>query len=110
MAHWYHGHVLGRLIWLAIYLGLAADTVETASNSPMFLTIMPFLSTGFVPAESLPVGGVRQFAEYQPFTPGHRGPPWSSHRRNGSHRQRDRGNCLEPGHRRGILRTRPAHL
>lgn len=42
--------------------------------------------------------------------PGHRGPPWSSHRRNGSHRQRDRGNCLEPGHRRGILRTRPAHL
>ena len=56
------------LIWLAIYLGLAADTVETASNSPMFLTIMPFLSTGFVPADSLP-GGVKQFAEYQPFTP-----------------------------------------
>ncbi|GAC84291.1 ABC transporter permease [Gordonia paraffinivorans] len=56
------------LIWLAIYLGLAADSVETASNSPMFLTIMPFLSTGFVPADSLPVG-VRQFAEHQPFTP-----------------------------------------
>lgn len=56
------------LIWLALYLGLAADTVETASNSPMFLTILPFLSTGFVPAESLPVG-VKQFAEYQPFTP-----------------------------------------
>ncbi|OUC77391.1 ABC transporter permease [Gordonia lacunae] len=56
------------LIWLAVYLGLAAKSVETASNTPMFLTILPFLSTGFVPAESLPAG-LRQFAEYQPFTP-----------------------------------------
>ncbi|QHD86260.1 ABC transporter permease [Gordonia sp. JH63] len=56
------------LIWLSVYLGLAAKSVETASNTPMFLTILPFLSTGFVPAESLPTG-LRQFAEYQPFTP-----------------------------------------
>ena len=56
------------LIWLSVYLGLAAKSVETASNTPMFLTILPFLSTGFVPAESLPAG-LRQFAEYQPFTP-----------------------------------------
>ncbi|MFE0748263.1 ABC transporter permease [Gordonia sp. NPDC058843] len=56
------------LIWLSVFLGLAAKSVETASNTPMFLTILPFLSTGFVPAESLPAG-LRQFAEYQPFTP-----------------------------------------
>ena len=56
------------LIWLATALGLAAKSVETASNTPMFLTLLPFLGSGFVPAASMPVG-LRQFATYQPFTP-----------------------------------------
>ena len=56
------------LIWLATALGLAAKSVETASNTPMFLTLLPFLGSGFVPAGSMP-GGLRQFAAYQPFTP-----------------------------------------
>jgi ABC-2 type transport system permease protein len=56
------------LIWLSTALGLAAKSVETASNTPMFLTLLPFLSSGFVPTNTLPVG-LRQFAEYQPFTP-----------------------------------------
>jgi ABC-2 type transport system permease protein len=56
------------LIWLAVALGLAAKSVETASNTPMFLTLLPFLSSGFVPTSTLPEG-LRQFAEYQPFTP-----------------------------------------
>jgi ABC-2 type transport system permease protein len=56
------------LIWLATALGLAAKSVETASNTPMFLTLLPFLGSGFVPAASMPAG-LRQFAEYQPFTP-----------------------------------------
>jgi ABC-2 type transport system permease protein len=56
------------LIWLSAALGLAAKSVETASNTPMFLTLLPFLSSGFVPTESMPAG-LRQFAEYQPFTP-----------------------------------------
>src|SRR5580658_3210521 len=56
------------LIWLATALGLAAKSVETASNTPMFLTLLPFLGSGFVPAGSMPVV-LRQFAEYQPFTP-----------------------------------------
>ena len=56
------------LIWLAIALGLAAKSVETASNTPMFLILLPFLSSGFVPTATLPAG-LRQFAEYQPFTP-----------------------------------------
>jgi ABC-2 type transport system permease protein len=56
------------LIWLATALGLAAKSVETASNTPMFLTLLPFLSSGFVPAATMPAG-LRQFATYQPFTP-----------------------------------------
>ncbi|MGH3525345.1 MAG: ABC transporter permease, partial [Mycobacterium sp.] len=56
------------LIWLSTALGLAAKSVETASNTPMFLTLLPFLGSGFVPTASMPAG-LRQFAEYQPFTP-----------------------------------------
>jgi ABC-2 type transport system permease protein len=56
------------LIWLATALGLAAKSVETASNTPMFLTLLPFLGSGFVPTATMPPG-LQQFAEYQPFTP-----------------------------------------
>ncbi len=56
------------LTWLSTALGLAAKSVETASNTPMFLTLLPFLGSGFVPTDSMPAG-LRQFAEYQPFTP-----------------------------------------
>ncbi len=56
------------LVWLSTALGLAAKSVETASNTPMFLTLLPFLSSAFVPTSTMPVG-LRQFAEYQPFTP-----------------------------------------
>jgi ABC-2 type transport system permease protein len=40
--------------WLCVGLGLSAKSVETASNSPMFLILLPFLGSGFVPASSLP--------------------------------------------------------
>ncbi len=56
------------LVWLSTALGLAAKTVETASNTPMMLTLLPFLGSGFVPTATMPAG-LRQFAEYQPFTP-----------------------------------------
>jgi ABC-2 type transport system permease protein len=56
------------LIWLATALGLAAKSVETASNTPMFLTFLPFLGSGFVVVATMPTG-LRQFARYQPFTP-----------------------------------------
>jgi ABC-2 type transport system permease protein len=56
------------LIWLATALGLAAKSVETASNTPMFLTLLPFLGSGFVLVASMPTG-LSQFARYQPFTP-----------------------------------------
>jgi ABC-2 type transport system permease protein len=56
------------LIWLSAALGLVSKSVETASNLPMFLLLLPFLGSGFVRTDSMPAG-VRWFAEYQPFTP-----------------------------------------
>lgn len=56
------------LTWLAVGLGLVAKSVETASNLPMFLMLLPFLSSGFVPADSMPAG-LSWFAAHQPFTP-----------------------------------------
>ncbi|MEV6345522.1 ABC transporter permease [Actinoplanes sp. NPDC051851] len=56
------------LTWLAVALGIAADSVETASNTPMFLSLLPFLGSGFVPTDTMP-SALRAFAENQPFTP-----------------------------------------
>jgi ABC-2 type transport system permease protein len=56
------------LIWLSVALGLVSKNVETASNLPMFMLLLPFLGSGFVPTDSMPTG-LRWFAEYQPFTP-----------------------------------------
>ena len=56
------------LIWLSVALGLVSKSVETASNLPMFLLLLPFLGSGFVRTDSMPAG-LRWFAQYQPFTP-----------------------------------------
>ncbi len=56
------------LIWLSVALGLKAKSVETASNAPMPLVLLPFLGSGFVPTDSMP-GWLGWFAEHQPFTP-----------------------------------------
>ena len=53
---------------LSVGLGLATDSVETASNTPMILMLLLFLSSAFVPTASLP-DPLRWFAEHQPFTP-----------------------------------------
>jgi ABC-2 type transport system permease protein len=53
---------------LSVALGLATDSVETASNTPMVLTLLLFLSSAFVPTASMPEP-LRWFAEHQPFTP-----------------------------------------
>jgi len=49
-------------------LGLVSKSVETASNLPVVLVLLPFLGSGFVPTDSLPPG-LRWFADHQPFTP-----------------------------------------
>lgn len=56
------------LTWITVGLGLAADSVETASNTPLLLVMLPFISSGFVPTDAMPTG-LRQFADHQPFTP-----------------------------------------
>jgi len=56
------------VIWLAVALGLVSKNVETASNLPMPLIILPFLGSGFVPTDSMPPA-MQWFAENQPFTP-----------------------------------------
>jgi ABC-2 type transport system permease protein len=56
------------LTWLTVALGLVSESVEAASNVPMPLMFLPFLSSGFVPTDSMPTA-LRWFAEYQPFTP-----------------------------------------
>jgi ABC-2 type transport system permease protein len=56
------------LTWLSVALGLVTKSVESASNLPMPLMLLPFLGSGFVPTDSLPTG-LSWFAEYQPFTP-----------------------------------------
>lgn len=54
--------------WLTVAMGLAAGSVETASNTPLVLMVLPMLSSGFVPPSQMP-SGLQQFAEHQPFTP-----------------------------------------
>jgi ABC-2 type transport system permease protein len=54
--------------WLGVAMGMQAKSVETASNWPLLLTILPMLGSGFVPTESMP-GWLQWFAQYQPFTP-----------------------------------------
>jgi ABC-2 type transport system permease protein len=56
------------LTWLSVALGMVTKSVESASNLPMPLMLLPFLGSGFVPTDSLPTGS-RWFAENQPFTP-----------------------------------------
>ena len=55
------------LTWLSVALGMVSKSVETASNLPMPLMLLPFLSSGFVPTDSMPAG-MQWFAENQPFT------------------------------------------
>ncbi len=54
--------------WLCVALGLLSNSVETASNLPMPLTLLPFFGSGFVPTDSMP-DVLRWFADIQPFTP-----------------------------------------
>ncbi|WP_103353803.1 ABC transporter permease [Amycolatopsis sp. CA-128772] len=54
--------------WFTIALGLAAKTPETAGLASVPLVMLPFFSSAIVPADKMGPG-LKQFAEYQPFTP-----------------------------------------
>jgi ABC-2 type transport system permease protein len=53
--------------WVAVAMGMSANSVEAASNTPMIFTLLPFLGSGFVPTESMPTW-LQWFADWQPFT------------------------------------------
>ena len=54
--------------WLTVAVGLAAKTPQSAGLAIVQLILLPFFSSAIVPAAKMGAG-VRQFAEYQPFTP-----------------------------------------
>jgi ABC-2 type transport system permease protein len=54
--------------WLTVALGLAAKTPQSAAMATVPLVMLPFFSSAIVPAAKMGQG-IRQFAEYQPFTP-----------------------------------------
>ena len=62
------GALAFAVTWLSVAMGLVSKSVEAASNLPMFLLLLPFLGSGFVPTDSMPAG-LRWFADHQPFTP-----------------------------------------
>ncbi|PPG38164.1 ABC transporter permease [Pseudoclavibacter sp. RFBA6] len=55
------------LTWIAVLAGLSAKTVEGASAFSYPLIFLPFVSSAFVPTDTMP-GPVRWFAENQPVT------------------------------------------
>ncbi|SDT72696.1 ABC transporter permease [Jiangella sp. DSM 45060] len=54
--------------WFTVALGLAAKSPETAGMAAVPLVMLPFFSSAIVPADKMGPG-LREFAEYQPFTP-----------------------------------------
>jgi ABC-2 type transport system permease protein len=56
------------LSWLAAAVGLLAGSVEAATSVSFVLMFLPYASTAFVPARTLPTW-LRAFATHQPFTP-----------------------------------------
>jgi ABC-2 type transport system permease protein len=55
------------LTWLAVIPGMTAKTIDGASAFSYPLILLPFISSAFVPTDTMP-GPVRAFAEHQPVT------------------------------------------
>ena len=55
------------LTWLAVVAGLSAKTADGAGAFAYPLIFLPFISSAFVPTETMP-GPVQAFAEHQPVT------------------------------------------
>lgn len=55
------------LTWLAVVAGLSASSIEGATAFSYPLILLPFISSAFVPTDTMPVA-VRVFAENQPVT------------------------------------------
>ena len=56
------------ITWLFAALGLVAEAPRPPANYGFALLFLPYLSSAFVPIETMPAG-LRWFAEHQPITP-----------------------------------------
>jgi ABC-2 type transport system permease protein len=56
------------LTWMAVAFGLFAKTPAGANSLALLMVVLPFISSAFVPTDSMPAG-VRWLAHNQPFTP-----------------------------------------
>jgi len=56
------------LTWLTVAFGMVAKTPAGANGLSLIQEFLPFVSSAFVPTDSMPAG-VRWFAANQPFTP-----------------------------------------
>jgi ABC-2 type transport system permease protein len=56
------------LSWVAVCFGLIARTVEGANGFTFLVLFLPYLSSAFVPVETMK-GGLRAVAAHQPVTP-----------------------------------------
>lgn len=54
--------------WLSVLFGMIAKSPETAAMFTVLATLLPYLSSGFVPTDSMP-NALALFAEYQPMSP-----------------------------------------
>ncbi len=54
--------------WLAVLFGLLANNAETAGAFSFFVMFLPYVSSAFVPTETMP-SWLGAFAEHQPVTP-----------------------------------------
>jgi ABC-2 type transport system permease protein len=60
--------LMTAISWLAACFGLLARSVETANAITFVAAFAPYVSSAFVPPETMPAG-LRFFAEHQPVTP-----------------------------------------
>jgi ABC-2 type transport system permease protein len=54
--------------WLSVCLGLLANSAEAASGFTFFVLFLPYLSSAFVPTDTMPAA-LRAIADHQPITP-----------------------------------------
>ncbi|KHF40113.1 ABC transporter permease [Halalkalibacter okhensis] len=54
--------------WFSVVLGLLAKNAESASAFTFFILFLPYVSSAFVPTETMPTW-LHAFADNQPMTP-----------------------------------------
>ena len=91
------------LTWIAVIAGLSAKTVDGASAFSYPLIFLPFISSAFVPTDTMPAP-VAWFAENQPVTPDRQHDPRHLLAAAGRQRHLDRPGLVRRHPHRRVLR------